>query len=250
MLPTFIHIGAPKAASTWLLSAWREHPDVYAPPDLSNIDFFQSTYFKGLDWYEKMYFHTWSGERALGHKGNGYLYSELALERIARDLPEVKLQVTLRDPIERTFIQWAHEKQGNIFTPIEESLSMSLMGTGTWMLFRMWIETSLYAYHLKRVYRHFPQDRVRVMFYEDLIEDPIDFLKKQFEWLEVDPEFESSTTHTLVGFPSPERPDTLAGDIQKGLPAEVRKKLIPAFEEDIDELQEMTGRDLSRWKQV
>lgn len=243
MLPNFLHVGAAKAASTWLLSAWLEHPSIYAPPGVSNIDFFHSTYYKGLEWYERRYFSGWSGERAVGHKGNAYMVSDLALERIKRDLPGVKLQMILRNPIERTFLQWAHTKTWHT-APLEQPLS----GTGGWVKFRMWYEQGLYAQHLKRVFRLFPEERVRVMFYDDLVEDPESIMRGQFEWLGVDADFKPTTLHQLVGFPSPERPDTADGDIEKGMPEDTHEELRLLFREDIDELQEMTGRDLGHWR--
>ena len=89
-----------------------------------------------------------------------------------------------------------------------------------------------------------PQDIGRV---EHRPSRPEGLIRGKFEWLGVDADFKPSTLHQLVGFPSPERPDTADGDIEKGMPEDTREELRLLFREDIDELQEMTGRDLGHW---
>ncbi len=49
MLPNFVHIGAPKAASTWLWKVCAEHPDIYVP-EAKPVNFFVAEYHKGIDW--------------------------------------------------------------------------------------------------------------------------------------------------------------------------------------------------------
>ena len=85
------------------------------------------------------------------------------------------------------------------------------------------------------------------MLYDDLTEDPAEFLRRFFEFLEVDPDFKPSILHTVVGFPGPDRPDT-DGLIEKGMPEEVREELRQIFREDIKAVEEITERDLSHWR--
>lgn len=205
-------------------------------------------YHKGLAWYEETYFSQWSGEKAVGETSNSYMGFEPALERIARNLPDVKLTMTLRNPMKRSFIHWVHHHQQRRFTPEQRMQFKLVMDPHGWLFFRMWIDPSLYSLHLKRVYGYFPKDHVRVMFYDDLIEDPVQFIRGFFEFLEVDPDFRPSVLNTAIGYPNPERPDTEDGDLQKGFSDEVREELRQIFREDIEELEEMTGRDLRDWK--
>ena len=73
MLPNFIHVGAAKCASSWLWRVYQEHPDVYVPLHLDNVNFFVADYHKGLDWYQKTYFGDWCGEKAVGEMSNSYM---------------------------------------------------------------------------------------------------------------------------------------------------------------------------------
>ena len=104
MLPNFLHIGVAKGASTWLYQACLEHPDIYVPPKNDNLNFFLIHYHRGLSWYQQQYFADVTNEQAVGDFSNSYLVSEIAMERIIRDLPSVKLSVLLRNPVERAYL--------------------------------------------------------------------------------------------------------------------------------------------------
>ena len=53
------------------------------------------------------------------------MFHPLAAERIARDLPEVKLVVALRDPVERAYSAHAHEfARGYETEPFERAIEM------------------------------------------------------------------------------------------------------------------------------
>ena len=246
MLPNFVHIGAAKCASTWLWRVYQEHPDIYVPADLDNVNFFVGDYHKGLEWYEKTYFDGWSGERAVGETSNSYMVFEKAVERITRDLPDVKLTMTLRNPIDRSFIAWSH-MQTRRFGPEQRMGFERGLDPHGWVLFRYWFEPSLYAAHLKAVFRHCPRERVLICFYDDLLADPARFLRGFFGFLGVDADFRPSVLDTVVGFPSPEWPDNDDRTFERGFSKEFREQLQRFFRSDIEELQEITGRDLSHW---
>jgi hypothetical protein len=58
----------------------------------------------------------------VGEFSNSYMLSDAALERIAADLPGVRLTMTLRDPVERAYIGWAYEKRRRGWTPEQGDL--------------------------------------------------------------------------------------------------------------------------------
>lgn len=250
MLPNFLHIGSAKAASTFLWKVYHEHPDIYVPGNYDNVNFFVGSYHKGLKWYEDTYFSEWNGQKAIGETTNSYMLFGPALERIQRDLPNVKISMILRDPVEGCFLQWAmqkessrkHGREGNFFD------FERMLDNYAWQLFRMWAEPRFYAYHLKNIYRYFPKERILVMFYDDLKKDPKAFVRKFFEFLEVDPEFVPSCVNTVVGFPGTLGNDTRDNDLKKGISTEYEEELKLVFREDIEELEVITGRDLSGWK--
>ena len=106
----------------------------------------------------------------------------------------------------------------------------------------------MYASHLKKVYRHFPKKRVLVNFYDDLVDDPAQFLRRFLLFLEVDPDFQPSILNTIVGFPSPGQSDTEDGALARGFSDSVREEMRQVFRTDLEALQALCGRDLSHWK--
>ena len=109
----------------------------------------------------------------------------------------------------------------------------------------LWLGPSLYAKQLKRVYRYFPKEQVKILWYEELEEDPESFLADFFGFLEVDPNFRPGILNRYVGFPSPDNPETDL--LKRGIDPEMKERLKPLVRDDIEEFQEMTGRDLSHW---
>ena len=113
MLPNWLHIGGAKCASSWLWRVCIEHPEICVPtehrPDQpDNVNFFTVHYHRGLDWYEQTYFDGYGGEPVVGEFSNSYYRHPPALDRIKQHLLNVKLTLTIRHPVERAFLNWAH----------------------------------------------------------------------------------------------------------------------------------------------
>jgi len=258
MLPNFLHIGAAKAASTWLWTIYQEHPDICVPeakvlnysgrrtkPD--NCNFFVADFYRGLDWYETTYFAHWNGEKAVGEFSNSYMVDERALQRIAKTLPNVKLTMTVRNPIEITHLQYCQMKRSGRFVWDQVPFEM-VLDIHSWQFFRMWIEPGYYHLHLTRVLRYFPRERLQVLVYDDLVDDPRAFVNQAFAFLGVATDVELPSLGTVVGFPRPQEPDTANGDIEKGIAPDLRERLRRIFSDDVAKLSEFLGRDLSHWR--
>jgi len=245
MLPNFLHAGASKCASSWLWRVCIEHPDIYVPDPPDNVNFFTVGYHRGLEWYERTYFADWNGEKAVGEFSNSYMIFEPALQRIARHLPDVRLTMTLRDPIRRAYLSWAHvHRKGKygfdpargIGIPFEKALHHH-----GHQYFRAWLAPGFYAWHLERMRRYFDPGRMLVMLHEDLYADPEAWLQRFFEFLEVDADFRPELIGKQVN------PDVPGSDPYESLSPELIDELRDIYREDVEQLQEMLGRDLSHW---
>jgi hypothetical protein len=255
VLPSFLHIGVAKAASTWLWTIFQEHPDIYVPtakvlnysgkltkPD--NVNFFVADFDRGLDWYEKTYFAQWNGEKAVGETSNSYILDELALQRISKMLPNVKLTMILRNPIERALLQFATRKHNRGMS----GGFREILDIHSWQMFRMFIEPGFYYLHLTRVLRLFPKERVLPLIYDDLASDPRAFLRQVFSFLEVDVRLDLPSIDRIIGFPRPEEPDTPDSDIEAGVDSDMHERLSRIFADQISLLEDLLDRDLSIWR--
>lgn len=120
MIPSFLIAGGQRCGTTSLHRALIAHPLVAGPVFHKGINYFDLNYERGMRWY-RGHFPTQSSaiRRAALAGGSGepvamessgyYLYHPLAMARIARDLPGVKIIVMMRDPVERAYSAYKHE---------------------------------------------------------------------------------------------------------------------------------------------
>ncbi|HEX4813037.1 MAG TPA: sulfotransferase [Nonomuraea sp.] len=118
MRPAFLIVGAQRCGTTSLYRALAQHPLLLKPVLHKGVHYFDVAYCRGLTWYQAHFplrvgaallRHRY-GARALAFESSPYyLFHPLAGERIAADLPGVKLIVLVRDPVERAASAHAHE---------------------------------------------------------------------------------------------------------------------------------------------
>ncbi|MEV0614930.1 sulfotransferase [Nonomuraea sp. NPDC050404] len=118
VLPSFLITGAQRCGTTSLYRALAQHPLLLKPVLHKGVHYFDVAYWRNLAWYQAHFplrvsaallGHRY-GTRALAYESSPYyLFHPLAGERIAADLPGVKLIVLVRDPVERACSAHAHE---------------------------------------------------------------------------------------------------------------------------------------------
>jgi len=111
MLPGFLIVGAQRCGTTSMYRALSEHPAVLKPVLHKGVHYFDVNYERGPAWYRAHFPLTRGGGRAAAafESSPYYMFHPLAAERIAADLPGVKLIVLVRDPAERAYSAYAHE---------------------------------------------------------------------------------------------------------------------------------------------
>jgi hypothetical protein len=203
----------------------------------------------------------------VGEINPNYLDWEPAINRMARDIPNALLFAILRSPVERAVSAY-HFFRETLFPgqSFAEACRSSVY----------LIKLGLYARHLKRVFVYFPRRQVKILFYDDVQQKPAQVLAELYRFLGVDDKyvprslrvvynsayFPTTTTawkRTICGCVNqfikntslgrwvrrsfaPKRVSNYDGIAKRDLLA-----LVEAFHEDIEELEEMTGRDLSSW---
>ena len=124
---TFLIIGAQKAGTTWICDVLRRHPDVFIP-DLKELHFFEQepNYSRGYEWYLD-FFRGSEGALARGEGTPNYFYNVCTEKeqkdwlsrdvpaRVRKCLPDARLILSLRDPVERAISSYNHfVLRGNI----------------------------------------------------------------------------------------------------------------------------------------
>ena len=108
-LPDFLGIGTQKGGTSYLHGLLQQHPHAFlAHP--KELHFFSLHHGQGLDWYAN-HFAKAKAEQRCGEITPYYLFHPLTAERIHAAIPDVKLIVLLRDPLERALSQYLHSKR-------------------------------------------------------------------------------------------------------------------------------------------
>lgn len=184
--PAFLMIGAQRCGTTSLFRALAAHPQVVHPAFHKGVNYFDLNYYRGPDWYRGHFpvaeiarrRRAGSGDPVAFEASGYYLYHPLAMERIGRDLPDVKLVVMLRDPVERAFSAHKHEyARGFEWETFERALELEddrLIGEIDRMRADPGYESFPHRHHsyrhrghyadqLERVFAHFPRAQVHII---------------------------------------------------------------------------------------
>ncbi|WP_287584477.1 sulfotransferase [Candidatus Borrarchaeum sp.] len=191
MLPNFLIIGAQRSATTFVHKCLEDHPDIFMPP--KEKAFFENPYFfqKDFNEFEKLFENL--SQKAIGIKRPNYLGKIECPERIYRYIPNAKLIVILRNPVERAISAYFHQmKSGFIpIKPLEKGL-LNVINRKYYKLYprsKEIIEFGFYYKHLMHYLHYFKKDQLLVIIYRDLKANPLKTIQHIFRFLKVDENF-------------------------------------------------------------
>jgi hypothetical protein len=243
-LPDFLIIGAQKAGTTALYSYLRRHPEIGGPA-WKEVSYFDRHYRRGTAWYRGQFPFRNDG-RIAGEASPGYLFHPLAPERVKETVPDAKLIVLLRNPVERALSHYHHEVAlGREPLPFEEAIDAEpertrgeeerLVREPGYFSHAWWDYTYVargrYAEQLERWFALFPAEQLLVLASEEMSAEPALAYSRVLEFLERSP-------HELRSFPRVYR------QTYDEMRPETRQRLEAEFEEPNARLYVLLGRDL------
>ncbi|MBI4750976.1 MAG: sulfotransferase [Acidobacteria bacterium] len=203
-LPNFLIIGAPKCGTTSLHFYLQQHPSLFMPV-LKEPNFFSDipprNQYSGqmLEYYDRRFpiqsfqayqalFDQAKEHQAIGEASIAYLSENRAAERIYQVLPEVRMIVILRNPVDRAFssFQMCLRRQ-QLAESFEDALAKEeTRRSEGWLWGHNFMWNGLYATHLETFFKLFPRDQFLILFFEDLQKSPQETLKTIFHFLKID----------------------------------------------------------------
>jgi hypothetical protein len=293
-MPNFLIIGAAKGGTTTLHNVLAQHPDVYMCP-LKEVGFFwaygedvrlqgisaerlRNRLIDDLDRYQKL-FDGVTNEKAIGEASVRYLSTANTPEVIRRFIPGAKLIASLRQPADRAFSAFNHNRRDGIepCSDFGEAIAQDQNGLRDhWMVCR-YLHVGFYYQFLKRYFDMFDRNQIHISLFEDLKEEPHELMSNLFRFLDVDETFvpDLSHRHNVTGIirnpllraawarssklRSVIRPilsDRLRHNVfewvirdqdKPQFSPELRLELTDYYYEDINRLQDLLDRDLSHW---
>jgi hypothetical protein len=167
-LPDFICVGPARTGTTWLHAALSGH--VALPGRIKETRFWGPYYDKGLDWYAGHFRHC--VDAPLVGEACPYFSMPHARERIAEHIPDCKIIITLRDPVDRSYSQYRMLRRiGVLKGSFEEELDYHLI-----------VGTNRYAFHLRGWMELFG-DNLKILLFDDLRKNPQQFLDQVCEFI-------------------------------------------------------------------
>lgn len=211
--PNFFIVGAARSGTTSLYKYLKAMPSVYMSPK-KEPGYFAPSRNSGKTEYRKLFatriynkteylklFEGVKEEVAVGEASANYIWRPEAASRIHDTVPNARIIMILRDPVERAFSQWclsriswderkisayygSQQRKWKIPT-FREAIMAETRKDRKAPLF-VYIEQGFYAKHLERYLDIFGSNRVKVLIFEEFIRDPNSAVSEVLRFLEVD----------------------------------------------------------------
>jgi hypothetical protein len=208
----FLIIGAQKAGTTWLWDKLNRHPGTDLPKE-KEIQYFGGVenYHRGKDWYFR-HFDGLDPDKITGEASTTYFYDYMPYwyndsneimfdnslppiaELITRDFPDIKVIVSLRDPVERAISAYRHWMKKGQISPLA-GLKKTILNHPKLRI----LEYGFYSKYLEMWRRYVPDDRLlTIIFEEDIVGDPNQALKKLFSFLNLETDIRLEAINKVV----------------------------------------------------
>lgn len=270
-LPTFVIAGMPKCGTTALAAHLQLHPNAFVAPQ-KEVHFFDRQFDRGTDWY-KSQFGEARDEHAVGDATPTYLVRDAVAERMASVVPDAKVILVVRNPVDRALSHywWMRAAVGFERREFEDAMKAELNdadGTSTQPHF-FYLAGGCYGTFLERLTRFYPRDATTVFLAEDLRNDSRITFAAACRFLGISDDFEPAGLGSKINASFMRRSDRLHAAMmrtkawnwlpmahridranRKPLPyapidAGLRADLMQWFKPHTEAVSRFTGRDLS-----
>jgi hypothetical protein len=270
--PNFFLAGAAKSGTTTLYEALRAHDDVYLPTpkephvyafltDRSVAGHLYADEATARMRYRQLYGGV-RGQRAIGDASTSTLVVRGVADAIGRDVPDARIVVILRHPVDRAFSHFCHcvTTGGEHVRDFAEAVAAEPARQARGFPFTyQYLGWSRYSGQLRPFVERFGRDRVLVHLFDDLCREPEAVVRATLSFLGVDASgpLPPVGRHNEVRGPAPPHgPVRRLLWTRRGPPARPRPTLDPglraeltaSFEDEIGRLEDLLERDLAAWR--
>lgn len=205
IVANFIIGGTEKAGTTSVFTYLSAHPEVCGS-NVKETDFFRKTYSgdrsADIAQYSAYFDRCRAGVKIIMEASPGYLGAGAIVAPRIRELsPDAKILFILRDPIDRLYSSFQfHLARLDIDQSIgfdeyvdrcirfdAGAASAGELGIGDWYLRNLGF--GRYAEPLSHYFQHFPRQQIKLMFFEQLNDDVVLFMRDLSQFLDIAPDF-------------------------------------------------------------
>jgi len=200
-LPNFLIIGAQKSGTTSLRYYLQEHPEIsLAPKETHFFDDRDNTFNFGVEYYSRL-FEESGDANAIGEVTPCYIYAKQAPERMHQTIPNAKLILIMRNPVDRAYSHfWKNIKNGKETHSFNEAIQLEKERIDRNFWHRMhysYRDRGIYYEQIERYLKYFPIQNMRFLIFEEFTQDSNSALQSIYQFLDVDDNFQSTRTNIV-----------------------------------------------------
>ncbi len=286
MEPNFFIVGAPKSGTTNMSYYLMQHPQVFMPENLEPYYFARldvpQNYKREIISDEKKYLSLFKNAKnckAVGESSPVYLYCPHSALEIKNRFPNSKLIISLRNPIEIAYSEYFSLKfmgfdQNRSFDELLDSSEEQL--TQNEFHIDSLLEAGFYSKHIKRFQKIFSKNQIKIIIFEEYVKNTVPTINSILSFLgikesitfDVTPKgaykvprnfasqklMNNSTFRKAAKFVIPTVTRQKIGErflvkesSRPPLKQNQRKRLTQIYQDDVENLSEILGRNLP-WK--
>ena len=286
MEPNFFIVGAPKSGTTNMSYYLMQHPQVFMPENLEPYYFARldipQNYKREIISDEKKYLNLFKNAKnckVVGESSPVYLYCPHSALEIKNRFPNSKLIISLRNPIEIAYSEYFSLKfmgfdQNRSFDELLDSSEEQL--TRNEFHIDSLLEAGFYSKHIKRFQKIFSKNQIKIIIFEEYVKNTVPTINSILSFLgikesitfDVTPKgaykvprnfasqklMNNSTFRKAAKFVIPTVTRQKIGErflvkesSRPPLKQNQRKRLMQIYQDDVENLGELLGRNLP-WK--
>jgi len=254
--PTFLGLGAAKAATTSVAALLKRHPEIGFPingqKELHFFDYDENDTETRI----RDYLGSFECNRVIGEFSPSYLYVKACRDRILKVLgKQTKFLVILRDPVDRAYShychavnEWSTDKYRSRGYPIErlsfvEAVKMEeerLLSGEYHIRHQSYFSKGLYAEQLRWYFQVFPRENFFIGLLEEFTAAPNAFMNEIFRFLGVTERHDSDVSVARK----------LNSQSDGAVRSRDRAWLLQRYLPSILDLEQLLAKDLSGWKRI
>jgi hypothetical protein len=271
-LPNLVVIGAQKCGTSGLHYQLRLHPEIWmSRPKELNFFIEERNWPLGQDWYRSCFDARAKVRGESSPNYTAYPQHRGVPERMSSVVPDAKLVYVVRDPLERIAAHWVHNyakrrEKGDLAETLTHANAS-------------YVVRSQYHMQLQRFLAHYPFEQILVIEQEELRAEPLQTLRRLFEFIGVDAAFthphfgtrrHETSSKTRASWLAVQLERLSAGRARRVVPknlwlavdeklgrrrpierpdirAAVGPEVLRALRDDAEQLRELTGRRFESW---
>jgi hypothetical protein len=248
--PDFIIIGVAKCGTTPLWYNLDKHPEITMAPrsetrGKTEMYFWGTKNYtdKGVEWYKKKFRGKIAGEKTPSYHGR-----KLPFIQMKKHIPDVKLIICLRHPVDRAYSNWKmNRKGGKVSAEFSHNLFLN-----------RYAKIGRYINSIKsNVLSVFDRDQLHICITEWMKKDTVEEMNKIYDFLNIPRvnierrEVEVTREKNPTVIMAKRRKETwyrVWDQYSDTVSGELRKKMLKYYEESNKKLFDFLGYDIPEWR--